>query len=84
MEQAFIEMWTQRMEQLSMGPVGAFGIHSLDFFTDKNEQVPAYAETQMRLIQSVGRGLTLKLQMAVLSSRAMHVAWLLLWALPLL
>jgi len=40
-----------------MGPFGAFGIHSLDFFADKIEQVPAYAETQMRLIQKRWAGL---------------------------
>jgi glutathione S-transferase len=49
-DKAFVEMWTRRMEQLIMGPFGAYGIHSFEFFADKIEQVPAYAETQMRLI----------------------------------
>ena len=34
-----------------MGPFGTSGIHSFEFFADKIEQVPAYAETQMRLIR---------------------------------
>ena len=49
-EQAYVEMWTRRMEQLIMGPFGAVGVHTFEFFADKIEQVPAYAETQMRLI----------------------------------
>lgn len=49
-EQAYVEMWTRRMEQLIMGPFGQLGLHSFEFFADKIEQVPAYAETQQRLI----------------------------------
>ena len=47
-DQALIEMWNRRMEFHIFGPIGEVGRHSLEFFADKTEQLPAYAETQDR------------------------------------
>lgn len=49
-EAARIEMWNRRMEQQIMGPIGQVGLHTSEFFADKIEQLPAYAETQQRLM----------------------------------
>lgn len=46
---ARIEMWNRRMEQRILDTIGDAGRHRLEFFADKVEQVPAYADTQMRL-----------------------------------
>jgi glutathione S-transferase len=48
-EQALIEMWNRRMEQKIFGPLSEAGRHMFPFFADKMEQMPAYAETQIRL-----------------------------------
>jgi len=48
-EAARIEMWNRRMEQQIMGPIGQVGLHTAEFFADKIEQMPAYAESQLRL-----------------------------------
>lgn len=47
--QAKVEMWNRRLELGVMNPIGQIGLHSFDFFKDKVEQVPAYAEAQRRL-----------------------------------
>ncbi|MEO1244113.1 MAG: glutathione S-transferase family protein [Pseudomonadota bacterium] len=49
LETAKIDMWSRRMEQQIMGPVGEVGRHTFPFFADKFEQIAAYAETQKRL-----------------------------------
>ena len=49
-EQAFIEMWNRRIEQRIFDPIGAVARHTFPFFADKVEQLPAYAETQTRLL----------------------------------
>lgn len=46
-EQAFIEMWNRRMEFLIFNTVGNFARHTVEFFADKEIQVPAFAEAQM-------------------------------------
>lgn len=48
LEAAQIEMWNRRMEQQIMGPIGQVGLHTHEVFADKIEQMPAYAETQVR------------------------------------
>ena len=48
-EAGFVEMWTRRAEFQIMEPVAQVALHTFDFFADKLEQVPAYAETQKRL-----------------------------------
>lgn len=50
-EAARVEMWNRRMEQQIMGPIGQVGLHTSEFFADKIEQLPAYAETQLRLME---------------------------------
>jgi len=50
LEHAQIEMWNRRMEQRIMAPYAQLGLHSIPVFADKIEQLPAYAETQRRLI----------------------------------
>lgn len=47
--QGQVEMWSRRLELGVMNPIGQIGLHSFDFFKDKVEQVPAYAEAQRRL-----------------------------------
>ena len=47
-EQAFIELWHRRMDLHIFGPVGDIGRHTMEYFADKVEQVPAYADAQMR------------------------------------
>jgi glutathione S-transferase len=49
-EAARIDMWTRRMELYIMAPVADIARHSFEFFADKFEQVPEYAETQKRLL----------------------------------
>ena len=49
-EAAQVEMWNRRMEQQILGPMAQIGLHTHEFFADKIEQVPAYAETQVRLM----------------------------------
>ena len=45
-----VEMWNRRMEQQILAPIGNSVLHTHEFFAEKVEQVPAYAETQVRLI----------------------------------
>ena len=49
-EAAQVEMWSRRMEQQIFVPIGDSVLHTHEFFAEKVEQVPAYAETQVRLI----------------------------------
>ena len=49
-EAAQVEMWSRRMEQQILGPIAQVGLHTHPFFAEKVEQVPAYAETQVRLM----------------------------------
>ena len=48
LEQGRIEMWNRRVELHLFGPIGDYGRHTIPFFADKCEQVPAYAETLKR------------------------------------
>lgn len=47
-ETAFIEMWNRRMEQQIFDAIGHYGRHTLAFFADKVEQIPAYAASLER------------------------------------
>ena len=42
-------MWNRRMEFHIFAPIGEMARHTIPFFADKIEQVPAFAETQRRL-----------------------------------
>lgn len=46
---ARIEMWMRRMEIQICAPIADFGRHSFPLFADKLEQMPAYAQSQLRL-----------------------------------
>ncbi|MDJ0761136.1 MAG: glutathione S-transferase family protein [Woeseiaceae bacterium] len=46
---AKVEMWTRRMEQQICAPIADFGLHTFPIFSEKVEQVPAYAEACLRL-----------------------------------
>ena len=48
-DQAHIEMWNRRMEHHLFGTIGAVGRHTIAYFADKVEQMPAYADSQVRL-----------------------------------
>lgn len=48
-EQAMVEMWNRRFELEIMTPFGQIARHSFEFFKDRVEQIPAYAESQRRL-----------------------------------
>jgi len=50
-EIAEIDMWTRRMEQRVMAPISHFALHSFEMFANTIEQIPAYAESQLRLQQ---------------------------------
>lgn len=47
-EQARIEMWNRRMELHVFNSIGYAAQHTLPFFADKLEQIPAYADAQVR------------------------------------
>jgi len=49
-DQARIEMWNRRMERHLMDVIGDVGLHTFEFFKEKIEQVPEYADTQRRLM----------------------------------
>ena len=49
LEAAKIEMWNRRMEIEIMATVGNVVVHSVSFFADKVEQIPAYADAQRRM-----------------------------------
>ena len=49
LEVARVDMWNRRMEQQIMTPIGEVARHTFSLFADRYEQVPAYADTQMRL-----------------------------------
>ena len=49
-ECAFVEMWTRRAEQQLMNPIANFAQHSFEFFADKIDQIPAFAESQKQLM----------------------------------
>lgn len=49
LEVAKIDMWTRRLEQQLMAPISQFALHTFGIFADKIEQLPAYAESQLRL-----------------------------------
>lgn len=48
LDRARVEMWNRRMEIEIFNTLGNVAVHTLDFFADKVEQVPAYAEAQKR------------------------------------
>lgn len=48
-ESALIDMWSHRMEQQICAPIGAHARHSLALFADRVEQIPAYAQSNLRL-----------------------------------
>lgn len=47
-----VEMWNRRMEQLVLEPVAQVGRHRFELFADKYEQIPAYADSQVRLAKA--------------------------------
>jgi len=50
--QAYIEMWTRRMEQQIFGPVSQIGLHEIPYFEHKLEQIPDYAASLRRQFPS--------------------------------
>jgi len=48
LDRAQVEMWNRRMEIEIFNTLGNVAVHSFDFFADKVEQVPDYAEAQKR------------------------------------
>ncbi|MEM9027552.1 MAG: glutathione S-transferase family protein [Pseudomonadota bacterium] len=50
-EAAKVEMWNRRMEFHVLGPIGEVGRHTFQFFADKMEQIPTYADSQRRLMR---------------------------------
>ncbi|MDH3665523.1 MAG: glutathione S-transferase family protein [Paracoccaceae bacterium] len=46
---AMVEMWNRRIEFHIFGPIGDMGRHTLAFFADRLEQIPAYAASQKPL-----------------------------------
>ena len=49
-QRAFVEMWNRRMEKQLMDPGGTVGLHEMPVFADKIEQMPAYADSQRRML----------------------------------
>lgn len=49
LDAAKVEMWNRRMEIEIFSTLGSIAQHTFDFFADKLEQVPAYAEAQKRM-----------------------------------
>ncbi len=49
LDAARIEMWNQRLEIEIFTTLGNIARHTFDFFADKLEQVPAFAEAQKRM-----------------------------------
>ncbi len=49
LDAAKVEMWNRRMEIEIFSTLGSIAQHSFEFFADKLEQVPAFAEAQRRL-----------------------------------
>lgn len=49
LDAARVEMWNRRMEIEVLSTLGSVAQHSFDFFADKLEQVPAFAEAQKRM-----------------------------------
>ncbi len=49
LEVARIDMWTRRMELQVCAPISDFARHSFEFFKDILDQIPAYAESQLKL-----------------------------------
>ena len=48
LEQGQIEMWNRRIELHFFGAIGDYGRHTIPFFADKFDQMPAYAEVLKR------------------------------------
>ena len=48
LEQAFIEMWTRRIELRVFNVIGDVGLHEFPFFADKIRQFPDYAAEQRK------------------------------------
>ncbi len=48
LDRARIEMWNRRIELRLFRAIGDVGLHEIEFFKDKVEQIPDYAETQRR------------------------------------
>lgn len=53
LEQARIEMWNRRIELHLFNTLGTYGRHTIPFFADKVEQMPAYAEAMRRRTDEV-------------------------------
>ncbi len=51
--QAVVEMWQRRIELHFFDSLGAYARHSFPFFADKIEQLPAFADSQMRRFDKV-------------------------------
>ena len=47
-DEARIEMWNRRIELRLMNVIGDVGLHEFEFFKDRVEQFPAYAEARRR------------------------------------
>jgi len=56
-DQALVEMWNRRMEQQIVGAVGGIAMHTFEFFAEKIEQIPDYAESQRRALDKKWRWL---------------------------
>jgi glutathione S-transferase len=50
-ERAHIEMWNRRMEHLIFQTIGNHVRHTVEFFAEREEQVPAYAAAQLRAFE---------------------------------
>ena len=50
-QQAFVEMWTRRVERNLTDVIGRAARHSFEFFKDRIEQFPAYADSCKRLMR---------------------------------
>lgn len=50
-EQAFVEMWSRRMELHLMQTIGLAALHSFEFFADKIEQIPALAAANRKAMK---------------------------------
>ncbi len=50
-EIGLVEMWNRRVEITVFQPVGNVALHTFEFFKDKIDQIPAYADTQRNAAQ---------------------------------
>jgi len=49
-DQGLVEMWNRRIEFEIIGTLANIAKHSFDYFTDKIEQMPDFAENQRRML----------------------------------